>query len=303
MNKCLIIACLVLCSSNLMAQDEVIDLYDDLPPYSTGIKTEEVWEGYRVSNVQNPQLYVYRADSSNNNGGAVIYIPGGGYRRLAIYRKGANYAEFFREMGMTTFVLKYRLPVSNDLEQRHLVPLTDATRAIQLIRSKADEYGIDKEKLGIMGGSAGGHLASSLSTNYELEDSSRSGVIDQQSSRPSFAVLIYPVISNDSSIVHQGSMRNLIGPSPSTELLEWFSNENHVTENTPPTFLVHGYNDQSVSVLNSVRYYEALFDNGVKAEMHLFQDGKHGAGSGKEGEPWAQWLNLCKLWLETHILE
>lgn len=288
-------------SISLTAQDRIINLYEGLPPFSTGINSAESWEDGRVSNVQIPQLYVFQADSAINTGVAVIYCPGGGYRRLAMPGNGKGYGEFFNKLGVTAIVLKYRLPVSEDLSSPHEVPIADATRAIQLVRSMAGELRIDPNKVGIMGGSAGGHLASTLSTHYKLQTTGNDSIANQ-SSKPDFTILMYPVISMDATIAHMGSRTNLLGKDPGENLVQYYSNDLNVNGETPITFIVHGSNDASVSVLNSMRYYDALVANDVSAEMHFFADGRHGAGMGKTGEPWAMWKDLCTAWLEKYIL-
>lgn len=284
------------------AQDLVLDLYQGLPPHSTGIYTEEQWNGFKVDNVQIPQLYVYKANAENNTGYSVMFLPGGGYKRLSIYRMGEKYAEFFREMGVTTFVLKYRLPVSQNLEQSHLVPYTDAIQAMRLIQHKADELGIQKDKIGLLGSSAGGHLASMLCTQPDTLTSISSAKLPQ-ALMPKFAILLYPVTSMDPDITHRSSMASLLGHSPSEEIIQWASSDLNIKQSTPPTFIVHGYNDEVVSIQNSIRYYSALVQHGVPAEAHFFQDGKHGSGAGKKGEPWSYWRKLCAQWMKKHILQ
>ncbi len=284
------------------AQDLVIDLYEDVPPYSTGISSEESWVDGRVSNVQIPQLYIYKPNQENNKRAVVIYCPGGGYSRLAMAGYGKGYAEYFNEMGITAVILKYRLPISENLTERDKVPITDGKQAIKLVRNMAEQLEIDSDKIIIMGSSAGGHLASMLSTQYDLGFSNSEDKLQSYSSKPNFSILIYPVISMDTAIAHMGSRRNLIGSNPEENLIKKYSSELNVTKHTPPSFIVHGSNDSSVSVINSVRYYEALLQNKIPVEMHVFQDGAHGSGLGKEEEAWSQWKVLCKKWIELNVL-
>ncbi|TRX60197.1 alpha/beta hydrolase [Fulvivirga sp. M361] len=285
----------------VFGQERIIDLYEGIPPYSTGIIGEESWENGRVSNVQIPQLYIYKPEKENNRGVAVIYCPGGGYGRLAMPGYGKGYGDYFNEMGVTAIILKYRLPISENITEPHEVPLTDALQAIRLVRHMADDLDIDPGKVGIMGGSAGGHLASALSNNYNDGIENTDNEIDKLSSRPDFSILIYPVISMDTSITHMGSRRNLLGENPVSQLVKTNSSELNVTSDTPATFIIHGTDDASVSVLNSIRYYEALLKHNVAVEMHIFQNGRHGSGLGKKGQPWALWKDLCKVWMEQNI--
>lgn len=284
------------------SQDRIINLYPENPPLSTGIKSQESWENGRVSNVQIPQLYVFMADPAKSIGVAVVYCPGGGYTRLAMKDYGKGYADYFNDMGITFIGLKYRLPISDDLTEPFEVPFADAARAMKLVRSMAQELRINPDSIGIIGGSAGGHLASMVSVHFDDSKSFIGDDIDALSCKPAFSVLIYPVISMDAAIVHMGSRRNLLGKDPSEEKLKYYSSELQVTADTPPTFLVHGANDSSVSVNNSLRYYEALLNAGVSVEMHLFRDGPHGSGLGKPEMPWSEWKVLCRRWLEDYIL-
>ncbi|MBC7874680.1 MAG: alpha/beta hydrolase, partial [Ferruginibacter sp.] len=202
--------------------------------------------------------------------------PGGGYGRLAIDHEGIEVAKAFNEKGITAFVLKYRLPNDTIMEDKTTGPLQDAQQAIRTVRKQAAAWGLHPAKIGIMGFSAGGHLAATAATHFDLI--ADPAVKDTTSVRPDFSVLIYPVISFDDSIAHKGSKNNLIGKNPSTELTWFFSNELKVTKRSPPAFLVHAGDDGTVPVENSIRYYRACIKNNVPAEMHLYPKGGHGFG-------------------------
>jgi acetyl esterase/lipase len=217
----------------------------------------------------------------NANGAAVLVCPGGGYGNLAMDHEGRQVAEFFNSFGVTAFVLKYRLGP----RYRHPAPLDDARRAMRIIRSRAAEFGVDPKRVGVMGFSAGGHLASTLSTHY------------QEGERPDFAVLVYPVISFTTRWTHSGSMRNLLGNTPDPALVWDLSNELKVTAETPPTFLFHTNADRGVPPENSILYYLALRRYGVPAEMHIYQEGNHGVGLAPKDPVLSTWPARLKDWL------
>jgi acetyl esterase/lipase len=203
-------------------------------------------------------------------------------------------AEEFNKWGITAFVLKYRLPDDTTMVDRSLAPLQDAQQAIRLLRSNAAQWGIDKNKIGIMGFSAGGHLASTASTHFTFKaDESNADII---SVRPDFAILVYAVISFDSSITHKGSRNNLIGANASAEKTNFYSNELQVTKNTPPVFIVHAGDDMVVPVENSIRFYRACIKNKVSAEMHLYPNGGHGFGLFNKTTA-DNWMERLKNWL------
>ena len=247
--------------------------------------------------VQEPQIEVYLPTKQNSTDMAVMIMPGGGYTGLAYDWEGTDMAKWWNSKGVAAFVLKYRLPLSKSLENKEWVPLQDAQRAIRVIRSKAKEYNIDPKKIGIMGFSAGGHLASTLGTHYDQSLPFMNDEIDQISARPDFQVLVYPVISMKEEITHGGSRNNLIGSSPSKELVEIFSNELHVDEETPPTFLLHATDDNAVKVENSLVFYQALKDHRVPVEMHIFPSGGHGFAFGRGNDALEQWTDLLIQWV------
>lgn len=228
----------------------------------------------RISDVVTPTLTKFTP--LNPNGTSVIICPGGGYARLAIDHEGVEVAKEFNKHGVTAFVLKYRLPSDSIMIDKSIGPLEDAQQAIRIVRTNATKWGLDPSKIGIMGFSAGGHLAATAATHFNsIADKT---VKDTTSVRPDFVMLIYGVISFNDSITHKGSKDNLIGKNPSKELLEKFSNELQVTKNSPPAFLVQAGDDHTVPVENSIRYYEACLKNHVPVEMHLYPNGGHGFG-------------------------
>lgn len=275
---------------------EIIPLYGSKIP---GAKVaanykEEVAVGTdgvsRVSKVTDPTLTAYLPAKGKANGAAVIICPGGGYGILAFDKEGTKVAEKFAEIGVTAFVLKYRLPSDLIMEDKSMGPLQDALQAIYLVRKNASVWGVSTNKIGIMGFSAGGHLAASLTVHYgDLKIQNQENI----SLRPDFSILIYPVISFG-TVTHAGSVKNLVGESPTQSQRTYFSTQNHVNATTPPTFLVHANNDSSVPVKNSILFNEALVKYKVPAEMHIYQSGGHGFGL-KGG-----WFETMKNWMESN---
>lgn len=228
----------------------------------------------RIASVITPTLTKFAPVKAN--GVSVIICPGGGYGRLAIDHEGVEVAKAFNQIGVTAFVLKYRLPNDSIMIDKTTGPLQDAQEAIRTIRNQAAPWGLNPAKIGIMGFSAGGHLAASAATHFNLIADALSQ--DPTSVRPDFVILIYPVISFDDSITHKGSKTNLLGKNATVEQTKLFSNELQVTKNSPPAFLVHAGDDGAVPVENSIRYYQACIKNKVPAEMHIYPKGGHGFG-------------------------
>lgn len=228
-----------------------------------------------VSDVVEPSLTVYQPAVMNAARSAVIICPGGGYIHLAMTHEGYDVAAELNKAGMTAFVLKYRLPNDSCMEHKETAPLQDIQQAIILIKSHAADWGIDSSKVGVLGFSAGGHLASTAATHFTNSIASNPLRI---SVRPAFAVLIYPVISFSNELAHAGSKEKLLGKNPTEEMVNLFSNEKQVTPQTPPCFLVHAADDKTVPVKNSIRFYEALLENKVKGSLLIWQSGGHGFG-------------------------
>ncbi len=250
----------------------------------------------RVSKIKTPTLTAYLPPADKANGTAVIICPGGGYSIVAIDHEGFKVAEKFNKMGVAAFVLKYRIPDTKNQTDPSIAPLQDAQQAILTVRTNAKKWNIDPARIGIMGFSAGGHLASTAGTHFEhsLVDNP-----DNISVRPDFMILIYPVISADIAIAHSGSFKNLLGANASAEQLNLYSNEKQVTSKTPPTFLVHASDDGGVSPNNSIVFYQALLKNKIPAELHIYQNGGHGFGM-HNATTKDEWMDRCKNWLDKN---
>ncbi|QJD96716.1 alpha/beta hydrolase [Mucilaginibacter robiniae] len=285
-----------LCMVNISyaQNNQAIPLYPNgVPGSKTAPATyAEKTENDRVSMVTSPSLTPFFPAKDKANGTAVIICPGGGYSRLAIEHEGYAVARKFNEIGVTAFVLKYRLPSDVIMADKSVGPLQDAQRAIQLVRQRATEWQLNPGKIGIVGFSAGGHLASTAGTHFNK------AVIDNASNisvRPDFMVLLYPVITFG-EFAHKGSRENLIGKTPTTEQVDLYSNEKQVSTQTPPAFLVQAQDDKTVPVQNSLLFYEALTKAGVKAEMHIYPAGGHGFGLNNATTK-DQWFERCTNWM------
>jgi len=280
----------------------VLPLYKDSIPNSKPVKNEEKSEYTSdshiliISSVTQPSLTIFLPEKEKATGAAVVICPGGGYSVLAASHEGYDVAKKLNEMGVAAFVVKYRIPDDKSMINKEIGPLQDAQRAIQLVRINAKEWGVDPNKVGIMGFSAGGHLASTAATHFNhivIENKENINL------RPDFAILIYPVISFNDSIAHIGSRDNLIGKNPSAEKIKEYSNELQVTEKTPPSFLVHAADDDAVKVENSLYFFEALQKNHVLSEMHIFPKGGHGFGMHNPTTK-DQWMDLLKNWMDAN---
>ena len=275
---------LTLCATvvNAAPQDEIV-LWPSGAPGALGHEPTDV-----------PTLTPYLAAKEKATGAAVIICPGGGYQHLADH-EGRPVAEWLNSIGVTAFVLKYRLGPT----YHHPAPLQDAARAIRTVRARAREFGIDSERIGILGFSAGGHLAATAGTHFDPGKSAAVDPIERVSSRPNLMILIYPVITMR-ELTHAGSKKNLLGSEPSSDLLALLSNEEQVTKDTPPTFLVHTMTDASVPVENSMMFAAALRRAGVPFEFHLYERGAHGFGLGAKDPILATWPERCADWLRLH---
>lgn len=258
-------------------------------------QTDLLW----IQNVQQPTLEVYLPTQRNATGQAVVICPGGGYFGLAYDWEGTDVAKFLNSKGVAAFVLKSRLPGSKSVVTRQEAPLQDAQRALRLVRFHAEKWNVNPDKIGVMGFSAGGHLASTLGTHYDEKVYAPQSEADQLSARPNFMILVYPVISMKENITHGGSKANLLGEQPSDELVQRFSNESQVNESTPPTFLVHAGDDDAVPVANSLLFYQALIKSGVPTEMHIYPEGGHGFALAIGGGHHKTWINRLAEWLES----
>jgi acetyl esterase/lipase len=252
------------------------------------------WD-YGLSNVSRPTLTVFLPEKNKATGMGVVVCPGGGYIHLAMGHEGIEIARMLNENGIAAFVLKYRLPSDSTMVDKTIGPLQDAQRAIQLVRQRAKEWGVDTTRVGIMGFSAGGHLASTAGTHFQRTTIPNDTHV---SLRPDFMILIYPVISFSDSIGHRGSRDNLIGKDPSPSLITEYSNELQVTAQTPPAFIVHAEDDRTVPVANSIHFYESLLHNKVPAELHIYPRGGHGYGLHNSTTK-DQWAERLQNWLAT----
>jgi len=248
-----------------------------------------------------PSLTIYLPADEKATGAAVVICPGGGYGFLAMDHEGHQVARWLNSLGVAGFILKYRHRNSG-AGYGHPAPLQDAQRAVGLVRSGAHKWGIDPNRIGILGFSAGGHLASSAGTHFDHRYNDAEDAIDRTSCRPDFMVLIYPVISFSKWCAHTGSRRNLLGADPDQELVHVLSNEKQVTPQTPPTFLVHANDDTGVPPENSIYFYLALRKAGIPAEMHIYEKGGHGFGLGKKDSPAASWPQRCADWMRDEGL-
>jgi acetyl esterase/lipase len=240
-----------------------------------------------------PSLTLYRPLPEKATGAVIVVCPGGGYGGHADH-EGRPIAEWLNGLGITAVVLKYRLAPHS----HHPAMLQDAARAIRTVRANAEEWKIDPKRVGVLGFSAGGHLASTIATHFEAGDPNASDPIDRLSSRPDRAILIYPVISMNPPYTHGGSRRNLIGENPSKELADSLSNELQVTQDTPPTFLAHTDQDAAVTAENALLFALACRREKVPVELHLFEKGQHGLGLGRPGFAFSEWPQLCAKWLD-----
>jgi len=289
-------------SGNLLnAQDKILNVWEGIIPgviENSSIKEEiiQTERGDRTKNVITPTLSVYLPHKEITNGTAVVICPGGGYGRLAIPEEGTAVAKWLNKFGITAFVLKYRLPNDAIMKNKSIGPLQDVQESIRLVRRNAVEWNINPDKIGVMGFSAGGHLAATASTLYNDNVYEH----DKTSARPDFSILIYPVASMQEEITHGGSRENLLGKSPDENLVEHFSNELHVNENTPPAFLVHSADDKSVPVQNSINYFLSLKKFNIPSELHIYEKGGHGYGLAENGGSESHWTETCINWLKMH---
>ena len=262
------------------------------------VKTFRLWEGRAPGALGDaeedvPTVTMYAAYDTKEPVAAVIVMPGGGYGWLATNHEGRQIANFLNAMGVTAFELRYRLGP----RYHHPVELGDAQRAVRMVRARAKEFGVIPDKIGVMGFSAGGHLASTAETHFDGGNASAADPIDRVSSRPDFAVLCYPVISFVAEYAHHGSAENLLGKDASAESLRALSNELQVTAQTPATFLWSSSTDDGVPPENSVAFYLALHKAGVPAELHVFAEAPHGVGLDLKDESVGEWGMLLRNWL------
>lgn len=297
--KTILSAILLIASTTIAySQEKPIPLYPKGIPNSKptpAAYVEKTSTDFWITQVSVPTITPYYPAKGKANGTSIVVCPGGGYSGLASAHEGVAICQEFNKIGITAFLLKYRLPSDDIMVDRSIGPLQDAQTAILIVRKNATAWGIDPAKIGIIGFSAGGHLASTAGTHFDKP------VIENKeniSLRPDFMMLLYPVISFGEQ-AHVGSRENLIGKTPAAGQVDLYSNEKQVTTNTPPTFIVHAEDDTVVPVQNSLLFYDACLKNKVKVEMHLFQEGPHGFGlnNPKSKDKWFEWATN---WLDAN---
>ena len=283
--KTILVTALLIMTTSLCAQKPIeLPLWPNGAPNSNELKgDEQEMDNGRVTNIKNPDITVYRAE--HPNGMAVIMCPGGGYARLAMNHEGHDMAPWFNTQGITYVVLKYRMPNGHNE-----VPFSDVEQAIRLVRQHAAEWNINPAKVGIMGASAGGHLASTLATHYTSKET-----------RPDFQILLYPVITMDANFTHAGSRENLITKNPSADLIAKYSNELQVNAQTPQAFIALSSDDKAVLPQNSINYYLALLKHNVPATMHIYPTGGHGWGFRDNFTYKRQWTDELEKWLRNGV--
>jgi acetyl esterase/lipase len=279
----------------LRGEPQVMDLWPEGVPGLRADAAPEIRSEGRVSNVNHPTLTAYPAPAGTACGTVVIICPGGGYGWLSMDKEGAEPAGWFNSLGVAAFVLKYRLA-----EYGHPAPLCDVLRAVRLVRSRAAEFGLNADRIGVMGFSAGGHLASCAGTLYDAVEGRTGASLDAVSARPDFLVLIYPVITMKDPYAHARSRRNLLGEKPTETQIEHLSTELQVTKNTPPAFLLTTFEDRTVPAENSIGFFEAMHRAGVPAELHIYERGPHGNGLRPGYGPSSEWPKLAEQWLRLH---
>jgi acetyl esterase/lipase len=301
--KILMWAGVIMITTSVFSQNKIIEVWNGKVPGS--IKNpnykQVVDSTYyiKLRNISKPTIEVYLASADNNSGTAMVVCPGGGYYGVSFLSEGVEIAKWLNQLGISAIVLHYRLPDDAIMKNKSIAPLQDGQEAIRIVRRNAKEWGIDPHKIGIMGFSAGGHLASTVSTHFNEKVYNP---IDSTSARPDFSLLIYPVISMDSAITHAGSRENLLGKHPLPEMVKHFSNELQVNGETPPAFLVHSIDDGAVPVQNSIGYTMAMQKYHVPCELHIYQSGGHGYGLGRSKNTESSWPEACRKWLEARGL-
>ena len=285
-------ALLFVLSLNIKAQ-QIIDLYPGAIPNSKESNVKETEHSGMFSGVTKPTLQIFLPEKEKSTGAAVVICPGGGYAVVVYQAEGVKTAKEFAKNGVAAFVLKYRLPNDSTMIDKKIGPLQDAQQAIKVVRENAAKWGIDINKVGIMGFSAGGHLASTEATHY------RKALIENKDNtnlRPDFQILVYPVISMEDNLTHLGSRTELLGKDPSKEIKDEYSNELHVDANTPPAYITQAADDKVVDVDNSIVYWEALRHHNVSAELHIYPKGNHGFVLRL---PTEEWMSTIFKWMKN----
>jgi acetyl esterase/lipase len=283
------------------AQDKILKIWPDGVPGSIENKNyiEEIIKKAddieRTSKVSVPTISVFLSPKEKATGTAVVICPGGGYSILATEHEGRDIATWLNNLGIAGIVVKYRLPSDEIMKDKTIGPLQDVQEVFRIVRRNSKEWGIAENKIGVIGFSAGGHLASTISTHFK----EKVYASDSTSCRPDFSILIYPVISMSSELTHMGSRENLLGKNPDQKLVDYFSNDLQVDENTPPAFIVHSADDNAVPVQNSINYFLALKKINIPEELHIYEKGGHGYGLGRNLGTETNWPEACKNWLKA----
>jgi acetyl esterase/lipase len=287
-------SCFVICLlfSLIANSQEIVELYQDQVPNSKKNEKKETFNSGMFRGVTKPTLEVYLPEKEKASGTAVIIIPGGSYAVVVYQGEGISTAKQFAKNGIAAFVLKYRLPDDSIMLNKTIGPFQDAQQAIKIVRENASKWGVDINKVGIIGFSAGGHLASTAATHFQKAVIENAG---NTNLRPDFQVVVYPVISMQDSLTHRDSRNNLLGKNPSKEIIDQYSNELQVTSNTPPTYITHAADDNVVDVDNSIKYFEALRHNKVPVEMHIYPKGGHGFIFRQP-----DWIDPLLLWMKKN---
>jgi acetyl esterase/lipase len=295
MKRALALVIILFLSNKLLAQ-EFIPLWPaGKKAVSKGKLVTDSIHNDRFFRVGTPGIYAFPVAKEGNKGTTVLICPGGGYDHVTYLYNGFNFAAWFNAHGINAFVLLYRLPNQADLKVREEAPLSDAQRAMRILRANASRWNLDVTRIGVMGISAGGHIASSLGTHSE-DVSSIKDSLDRFSYAPNFMILLSPVITMG-RYAHGGSKKNFLGPDTAKAMVDKYSNELQVTANTPPTFIVHAQNDSTVNVRNSLLFYNALIEKGVQASIHVFPQGGHGIGLFDNPGSTDLWLDLLDKWM------
>lgn len=283
---------------NANAQTLIVKLWPDSIPGSISCSnyTEQRDEDGCIEKVSSPEMSVYLPSDNKVNNTAILICPGGAYSVVSYENEGIAIAQWLNKQGIAGFVLKYRLPSDKIMKDKSIGPLQDAQMAMRMIRSNAMRWHINPAKVGVMGFSAGGHLAAILSTHYDAKIYNANNF----SARPDFTILVYPLISFDSAITHKESRENLIGQNPDNTTIKYFSADQLVTLDTAPAFLIHSADDNCVTVKHSFLYFQALQKNKIPAEIHVYQNGGHGYGLAKDKGTTSTWPSTCLLWLKAN---
>ena len=294
-----LLLCYLILNSFISSAQKIIPLYSREIPNAipNNMKEDTMYWGGKFGgyrNISTPTLEIYLPAKEISNGTAVVICPGGGYGTNTYQGEGINIANSFIKQGVAAFILKYRLPSDAIMKDKMIGPLQDAQQAIKTVRQNAKEWNVDVNKIGIMGFSAGGHLASSAATHF---DSSFIANKEKISLRPDFLILVYPVMSFTDKLAHMGSRKNLLGDNPGIEKINFFSGELNVTDKTPPAWITHAADDRAVNVENSIVFYQALKAHHVPAEMHLFAKGDHGFVL---NIPVEQWMGSVYEWMRSN---